>query len=173
LLQPLLKTLDTITEFLCTLFGVALGIVIMLICVDIFIRNLGFGSLPWMVEVTEYVMYAGTFLAGPWVLRQGSHVRVDLLLIALPRAAGRRLEQFTDLLGLIVSLIMLYYGSVVVLDAYRFKMIQFKSLAIPEWMLLMPIVIGCLLLAIEFVLRMARVEGFVQDHYNPADRPTI
>ena len=23
-------------------------------------------------------MYAGTFLAAPWVLRQGSHVRVDM-----------------------------------------------------------------------------------------------
>lgn len=160
-------------EWLCTLFGAALGLIILLICVDIFIRNLKIGSLPWMVEVTEYAMYAGTFLAAPWVLRQGSHVRVDLLLIALPGAAARRLEQFTDLLGLMVSAIMLYYGCVVVLDAYRFHMMQFKSLAIPEWILLMPIVIGCLLLAIEFLLRIARVEGFVQDHYNPADRPTI
>ena len=172
-MRAFIRSIDAVTEWLCTLFGTALGIIILLICVDIFMRNLRVGSLPWMVEVTEYTMYAGTFLAAPWVLRQGSHVRVDLLLIALPRAAARRLEQFTDVLGLIVSSIMLYYGCVVVLDAYRFKMVQFKSLAIPEWILLMPIVIGCTLLAVEFVLRMARVEGFVQDQYNPADRPTI
>jgi hypothetical protein len=39
--------------------------------------------------------------------------------------------------------------------------------------LLLPIVIGCTLLAIEFLLRIFRVEGVVAEKYNPADRPTI
>ena len=121
-------------------------------------------------------------------MRQGSHVRVDLLLISLPKKAAQRLEQTTDVCGFFVSLVMAYYGSVVVLDAYRFKMQQFKSLVVPEWILLLPIVIGCTLLAIEFLLRTFRVEGVVDvgpralvrvdegvvaEKYNPADRPTI
>jgi TRAP-type C4-dicarboxylate transport system permease small subunit len=169
----IIRGLDAIMESLCVAFGLVLGAIIVLICVDIFSRNLSIGSLPWMVEITEYAMYGGTFLAAPWVLRQGSHVRVDLLLISLPKKAAQRLEQTTDVCGFFVSLVMAYYGSVVVLDAYRFKMQQFKSLVVPEWILLLPIVIGCTLLAIEFLLRIFRVEGVVAEKYNPADRPTI
>ena len=160
-------------ESLCVAFGLVLGAIIALICVDILIRNIGIGSLPWMVEITEYAMYGGTFLAAPWVLRQGSHVRVDLLLIALPKAAAQRLEQATDVCGFFVSLVMAYYGAVVVLDAYYLKMQQFKSLQVPEWILLLPIVVGCTLLALEFLVRIFRVEGVVAEKYNPADRPTI
>ena len=60
-------------------------------------------------------MYAGTFLAAPWVLRQGSHVRVDLLLIVAAEAQrAMRLEQFVDLVGLGIALVLLYYGVVAV-----------------------------------------------------------
>src|SRR5262245_30563341 len=156
MMSPILRGLDAVMEFFCAAFGVALGTIIVLICVDIFIRNIGIGSLPWMVEITEYVMYGGTFLAAPWVLRQGSHVRVDLLLISLPKQLAHRLERIMDGCGFVVSLVMAYYAVVVVLDAYRFKMQQFKSLAIPEWALLLPIGIGCALLAVEFLLRIFR-----------------
>lgn len=169
----LLRALDGVLEFLCSLFGVAIGVVVLLICLDIFMRNAGLRSLPWMVEVTEYVLYAGTFLAAPWVLRQGSHVRVDLLLISVPKAVARRIEQLADLCGLIASLVMVYYGTIVMADAYVSKMVQFKALAVPEWILLLPIPIGCSLLALEFLLRMFRVEGIVTDHYDPANRASI
>lgn len=169
----LLRLLDNVLEFLCSLFGIAIGIVVLLICVDIFMRNLGLRSLPWMVEVTEYVMYAGTFLAAPWVLRQGSHVRVDLLLVSVPTAAAKRIEQLADFCALIACLVMAYYGAVVMADAYVSKMVQFKSLAVPEWILLLPIPIGCSLLALEFMLRIFRVEGVVTENYDPASRASI
>ena len=169
----LLRALDNVLEALCALFGIAIGVVVLLICADIFMRNLGLRSLPWMVEVTEYVMYAGTFLAAPWVLRQGSHVRVDLLLISMPKEVAKRIEQLADLCGLIACVVMAYYGTIVAVDAYVSKMVQFKSLSVPEWILLAPIPIGCGLLSVEFLLRIFRVEGVVTDNYDPATRASI
>lgn len=160
-------------EFLCSLFGYALGAIVALICLDILLRNLGVASLPWLIELTEYLMYAGTFLAAPWVLRQGSHVRVDMLLVALPKRYAIRLQQAIDALGLAISAVMAFYGAWAVANAYMTDMFQFKTWTVAEWILLLPIPIGYALLALGFSLRVARLPEFVSDEYKIADRPSI
>jgi TRAP-type C4-dicarboxylate transport system permease small subunit len=159
--------------FLCTLFGLLLGLIIVLICLDVALRNLGLGSLPWLIELSEYILYAGTFLAAPWVLRQGSHVRVDMIFVALPKRLAVRLEQVVDLCGLGISLMLVYYGSAVVADAWRGDMVAYKTWYVPEWLLFLAIPAGALLLSVEFVLRILRVRGVVSDDYNAADRASL
>jgi TRAP-type C4-dicarboxylate transport system permease small subunit len=154
--------LDALMRGFCTLFAVSFGILTLLVCVDIGTRRAGMGSMPWLVEVIEYVMYAGTFLAAPWVLRQGEHVRVDLILTSLPARAAIVLQQVVDGLGLIVSVILLYYGAAVVLDAYATNAIQLKNIAVHTWILMLPIPVAGALLAIEFCLRLFRLRGAVE-----------
>lgn len=168
-----LALFEKLIGFWCTLFGLALGLIIALICLDVALRDLGLGSLPWLIELSEYLMYAGTFLAAPWVLRQGSHVRVDMLFVALPRRLAVRLEQAVDLLGCAISLVLLYYGSAVVADAWRNDMVAYKTWYVPEWLIFLAIPLGALMLAIEFVLRVLRVRGVVKDAYAVTDRATI
>ena len=84
-MRKTLAFFERMLEFFCLLYGLVLGVLIFLMCVDILIRNVRMGSLPWLLELTEYVMYAGAFLAAPWVLRQGYHVRVDAVLTAVPK----------------------------------------------------------------------------------------
>ena len=164
---------ERLLDFFCSLFGVMLGVIVALICLDVALRNLALGSLPWLIELSEYVMYAGTFLAAPWVLRQGNHVRVDMLLVAMPRRLAVRLEQFVDLAGLAISLVLLYYGSAVVSDAWRSNMVAYKTWYVPEWLLYLAIPAGALLLAIEFVLRFLRVKGVVKETYSITDRASL
>jgi TRAP-type C4-dicarboxylate transport system permease small subunit len=168
--RALLKAFERILEFFCTVFALALGALILLMCVDIAIRNLRIGTLPWLLELTEYAMYAGTFLAAPWVLRLGSHVRVDAVLTALPKRHAVRFEQFVDLIGLGISLVLLYYGALAVIDAWSTDLVARKTWDFEEWLLLLPIPLAALLLAVEFVLRILRVRGVVADDYDPAKR---
>jgi TRAP-type C4-dicarboxylate transport system permease small subunit len=137
------------------------------------LRAFGLGSLPWLIELTEYLIYAGTFIAAPWVLRQGGHVRVDILLVSLPKPLASRLEQFVNVLGLCVSIVMTYYGARAVANAYVANMVQFKTWAVAEWILLLPIPISCTLLALEFALRALRVAGHFNDDYTVTDRPSV
>jgi TRAP-type C4-dicarboxylate transport system permease small subunit len=127
--------------------------------------------MPWLVEVIEYLMYGGTFLAAPWVLRQGEHVRVDLVLSSVPKRVAVRLEQIVDALGFLVSIVMSYYGTALLIDAYRANFIQFKNLAVPEWILILPLPVGCAMLAIEFMLRFFRVRGDVEKTVIPIEVP--
>ena len=169
----MLAVFERLLDFFCSLFGVVLGLIVALICLDVALRNLALGSLPWLIELSEYLMYAGTFLAAPWVLRQGNNVRVDMLLVALPRRLAIRLEQLVDLVGLAISLVLLYYGSAVVSDAWRSNMVAYKTWYVPEWLLYLAIPAGALLLAIEFVLRFLRVKGVVKETYSVTDRASL
>lgn len=169
----LLRSHGWILEFFCALFGVVLGVLILLMCVDIAIRDLRIGSIPWLIEVTEYTMYGGTFLAAPWVLRQGSHVRVDIVLTSIGTRAARVLDTILDLMGLGICLVLVIYGIDAVLNAHKGNMIQYKTWDAPEWILLLPIPIGATLLSIEFLLRIFRIGDAAAAAPDPSKRASL
>jgi TRAP-type C4-dicarboxylate transport system permease small subunit len=169
----MLKAFERVLEFFCSIFAVVLGALIFLMCLDIAIRNFRIGSLPWLIELTEYALYAGTFLAAPWVLRLGSHVRVDVVLTSVPKRWAVRLEQFVDLVGHGISLVLVYYGALAVWDAWSSNLVARKTWDFEEWLLLVPIPVSGVLLAVEFVLRVARVKGVVSGEHDPAKRASI
>jgi TRAP-type C4-dicarboxylate transport system permease small subunit len=171
--EQLARAVDGIADLLCNLFAIALGLIILAVGADILLRNLGLTSFPWTIEVTEYVLYAGTFLAAPRVLRNAGHVRVEILLDAVPRRWARILDMVADLLGFGISAVLLWYGAVTALDAYRSGMIQFKNLIVPEWILLTPIPVGCALLCIEFLLRLGGLRRRLGPETAPALKPSI
>jgi TRAP-type C4-dicarboxylate transport system permease small subunit len=129
----------------------------LIIGADVIGRNAGWGGLAWSSEVSEDFLYLLTLLAAPWLLRQGQHIRVDILLRALPPRVGWLLEWLGDLLGLACALYFVWYGSGVLAASYRSGAISIKTLVTPEWWLLVPLPVAFLLLAMEFVFRMQRL----------------
>ena len=93
-----------------TLAGLIIALLAVLVSTDVLIRNLGIGNFPWLLEISEYALFVATFLAAPWVLRQGAHVRVDLLVTSLPKRIARPFELAVDLIGIAICLTLLYYG---------------------------------------------------------------
>ena len=57
-----------------------LGVLALLVTGDVLARNLGLGTLPWIIEVSEYSLPLATFLVAPWLLHRNEHVRLDVLL---------------------------------------------------------------------------------------------
>lgn len=157
----------------CSAFAVTFGVLTLMVCIDIVLRKFAIASMPWLVELIEYVMYGGTFLAAPWVLRQGEYVRVDLILSTVPKKIAIRLEQLIDALGCLVSVLMCLYGIALLVDAYRSNFIEFRNLAVPEWLLILPLCVGCAMLAIEFALRFFRVRGDVEKMVIPIEVPGV
>src|SRR5712691_8394268 len=64
----------------------------LMICADVLLRNVrlipGVNGLAWSNEVSEGTLYLVTMLTAPWLLRQGRHIRVDVLLRVVPRKLG-------------------------------------------------------------------------------------
>ena len=132
-------------------------IMTLLIGADVGLRNAGLGGVAWSNEASEYMLYLITLLSAPWLLRQGKHIRIDIVLRALPPRIGWGLEWVGDLLGLLCSLYFVWYGIKVLVASYVAGSISIKTLIIPEWWLLAPMPLAFIAVSIEFVFRMHRL----------------
>jgi TRAP-type transport system small permease protein len=124
---------------------------------DVLFRNLGTRGLPWSAELSEDILYLVTLLTAPWLLRQGQHIRVDIVLRVLPRKLAWTLEWVGDVLGFACCLYFVVYGMRVALESYRSGAVSIKTLVTPEWWLLAPLPVAFALVAIEFLFRMHRL----------------
>ncbi len=141
--------------------GVGLGVLAVLITVDVVIRNAGIGNFPWLLEVSEYVLFAATFLAAPWVLRESAHVSVDVLLTGLRPGPRRTLGMVANALGVGISGIVTWYALRVTSDAFERGDLIFKELVVPEWPFLAVVAVAGGLLVAEFALKLLRQEDAV------------
>jgi TRAP-type C4-dicarboxylate transport system permease small subunit len=133
-----------------------LGMVIM-VTADIVLRNLTRSGFPWANEISEYALYIITLLTAPWLLRRGQHVRIDLVLTAMPKRIAWLMEMTGDVMGFIVCLVMMRYGIKMTVDSAMLGSITIKNLVFPEWWLLWPLPVCFALLAAEFVFRFDRL----------------
>lgn len=138
-----------------------LGAMMLFICADVLLRNVaivpGLRGLEWSNEVSETLLYLITLLAAPWLLRQGQHIRVDLLLRAIPKRTAWYLEIVADLLALLCCLALILYSAKAALASYRAGSLLIKTLVTPEWWSLAPLPVAFTLLAIEVMFRMHRL----------------
>ncbi|MSP89719.1 MAG: TRAP transporter small permease [Alphaproteobacteria bacterium] len=131
-----------------------LGVVAVLVSFDVVVRNIGLGTFPWIVEVSEYSLPLATFLIAPWLLHRGEHVRIDMVLTALPGPLARLVARAADLLGLAISAVFLFYGIRVIRDSMGLDSLVIKTMVFPEWWLFLPVPFCFALLAIEFARRL-------------------
>lgn len=138
------------------LFGMML-----VICADVLLRNVrivpGMHGVSWANEVTEYALYFITLLTAPWLLRQGLHIRVDVLLRVIPARLAWVCEWAVDVIALVCCCVIAWYGVKAVLSSHAISGMVVKVLSIPEWWLLAPLPATFGLLAIEVVFRMQRL----------------
>ncbi|MGE8587806.1 MAG: TRAP transporter small permease [Alcaligenes sp.] len=130
------------------------GLMSLLVCADVVLRNLGYDVLSTSVEITEYMLIIATFVAAPWVLYLGGHIRIDVLFNTLPQGAQRALDLVSNLLGLAVSAVLAWQCAAVALDAHEQGAMVFKALVFPEWWLNLPLLFGAAMLALEFLRRL-------------------
>ncbi len=133
--------------------GWAFGLAAALICADIGVRYFGLGALPWVIELTEYLMFGAAFLGAPWVLKHNGHVSLDILATKLPPGAARSVETLAWGFGLAASLAMLVYGAAASFSAWQDNMVTVKTWSYEEWLLLLPIPVAGFLMAIDFASR--------------------
>jgi TRAP-type C4-dicarboxylate transport system permease small subunit len=132
-----------------------------MICADVLLRNVrlipGVYGIAWSNEVSEAMLYLVTMLTAPWLLRQGQHIRVDIVLRAVPPRLGWIFEWISDALGLVCCLVIAWYGVRAVYASFTSGAMSIKTLVTPEWWLLAPLPVAFLLLAIEMGFRMRRL----------------
>src|SRR5262245_40540690 len=113
-------------DALAFLAALTLLAMVVIVTADILMRNLMRSGISWSNEVTEYALYLITLLVAPWLLRRGQHVRLDIVLTIVPPRVAWLMEAVGDLLGFLVSLVLVRYGVDMTLDSARLGAITIK-----------------------------------------------
>ncbi|MEX0922137.1 MAG: TRAP transporter small permease [Rhodovibrionaceae bacterium] len=160
----LLALYDRLLEAMAVLAAAILVVDALLITADVAARNLALGfGIPGVIELTEYGLYLVTVLAAPWALRLGAHVAVEIVVDALPETAARSAEKLSNLVGLGVSLALLYAGSLATWKSFDGGRLVYKTFIFPEWWLLIALPFCALILAIEFIARLGGIRAAPRD----------
>lgn len=134
-----------------------------MICADVLLRNVPLipelRGLAWSTEVSESLLYVITLLAAPWLLRQGQHIRVDILLRGVPPRVAWYCEWAADVLALACCIVMAYYGLTSTIVSYKSGYMTIKTLITPDWWMLSVLPAAFVLLSIELLFRMRRLHA--------------
>lgn len=150
-----------------SLLGCAILLAMMFIIVaDVALRNLAIPGLPqglaWSNEISELMLYLITMCVAPWLLRQGQHIRVDIMLQAIPPQLAWYLEWIGDVIGFACCVAIAWFGAQAAWSSYVSGAVNIKTLVTPEWWALAPLPFVFVLLAIEMIFRMIRLQRGVR-----------
>ncbi|MDG2034393.1 MAG: TRAP transporter small permease subunit [Rhodospirillales bacterium] len=147
------------THICAALVAVSIALMTFLIPLNLFMVKAQLGGIWWLFEGVEYVLYMGVFIGAPWVLQKNAHVKVDVLLVNLPKNAAVKLERFIDFLGLVICGLLCFYGMRATHIEWIDGTLPDKDLRIANWLVLSVFALSFAMLTIEFLLRMRRAKS--------------
>lgn len=160
------RAYDALISGLAVASGAIFGLMAFFIGADVLARNLTGAGLAWVIELMEYAMYAATVFAAPWVLREGSHVSVDVITANLPERARHTVNVLVCFVGSVICFVICYYSTIATWRAYERGSQIYKTFTIPEWTVSVFVPFGMLLVAIEFLRLMRRdIRALAKIHY--------
>jgi len=157
-LRPILDRLYLASGVLASLF---LIMILVLITAQMFARW-GGAIITGAPDYTGYCMAAASFLALPYALNRGAHIRVSLLLGVLGRY--RRIgEIWCFAVGSYLSVFFAYYAIKSTHESWRFNDVSQGQDASPIWIPQVAMCIGTVILAISFIDHLMSLL-FIGDH---------
>ena len=129
-----------------------LGVIVMilLIFLQVVMRFVFNSSLPWSEEAARYLFIWQVWLAVPFAVVKGRHIRLEIL----PDMVGPRGKLVLDLIFFVVSAIFFAYlgwSSISVVEGIE-KMNQLTPvMQIPKWLCYLSVPVGCFLAVVRFI----------------------
>lgn len=133
------------------------------ICVDVIVRNLGFQSSAHLFTFTEYALLMVPCLGAPWLVREKGHVYVEILLMSVGERLRRGMTFAVGLGCVLVCGLIAWYGFDVTWTNYVRSDVDVRSMDMPRWMVVIFIPIGFLMMGIEFLRLLIKGESVLGD----------
>jgi TRAP-type C4-dicarboxylate transport system permease small subunit len=131
-----------------------LSLIILSVCLEIIMRYFLNRPLIWVVEMTEYGLLYVSFCGAAWLLRQGGHVQVDVVVNLMNQRWRQRCAVFSSAMGLIVSLVLTVFGSIVTYDQLVRGIYKPTVLEFPTGIVLAAVPLGSFFLSVRFLILM-------------------
>jgi TRAP-type C4-dicarboxylate transport system permease small subunit len=146
---------DALAQVEDAIAGILLAIVLGIVTYELTIRGLFGHSNLWTDELSRVILIAMVYFAAIGVTREGSHVRVELLVDLAPPGLRSALEKLSDLACLAFSLCATWYGIAYVRESMRFGISFVHSyLPFPLWVAQLVVPISFALISFRLILRL-------------------
>src|SRR5256885_12515585 len=141
--------------------GFLMAAMMVVIFVDVVLRNLGYQSSAHFFTFTEYALLAVPCLGEPWLVREKGHIYVEIVFMYLGARQRVALRYLIGALCVIVCAVLAWYGSLVTIGDFMQNEKDVRSLDMPRWMVVGFIPLSFAMMGIEFLRFVARREDFL------------
>jgi C4-dicarboxylate transporter DctQ subunit len=142
---------DKIFDNMMWLSSALFAFAMLAVCVEVLTRYFFNRPIAWVLEICEYILLYMTFLVAAWVLREKSHIRVDILLNRLNTRVQAFINMITSLISAIVCFTVVYFSALLTWDYFIRHVPSMEYLKLPAFLVIMIIPFGSFLLGIQFV----------------------
>lgn len=153
----LLRAIDLACAAGAGLAAIAAGLLALLLIAEVVLTSFFATSQPYVIEYAIFLQAAVLLAGSGWALRQGAHIRVSVLLAALPEAARRVL----DLAGTAFALGILGFAAWALVQQWLRTVDlgsrSFYPMQTPLWIPQGVVTLGVCLLVLAFAARLARL----------------
>jgi len=155
------KVYDALLYGMAIAAGFLLAAMMVVICLDVALRNLGYQSSAHFFTFTEYALLAVPCLGAPWLVREKGHIYVEILLMTLQPRPRKVLTCVIGGVCIAVCAILAWYGFEVTLRDFLDNEKDVRSLDMPRWMVVGFIPLSFAMMGIEFLRFLVRRENFL------------
>lgn len=106
-------------------------------------------TVPSLNEIAGFLFVGATFLALASTLRQADHIRVSMLIKAVPPGVRRLLETVVLAIGTVIAAYAAYHAVLQVVDSIQFNTVSFGVVRIALWIPQSALAAGLIVFAIS------------------------
>jgi TRAP-type C4-dicarboxylate transport system permease small subunit len=142
-----MKLIDPLIKAAGAAAALALALIGAIIIAQIIARLVG-QQVPAADDFAAWAMAASAFLALPYAMRHGDHIRVTLILQRLPARLQRGVETLATALGFALAAWAAWHAALFVHGSWQYDEVAQGQLRVPLWLpqLCMPVGLGLLAL---------------------------
>ena len=160
-MKQVVKVYDAVIYGMAGLAAFLMAAMMIVICLDVVLRNLGYQSSAHFFTFTEYALLMVPCMGAPWLVREKGHIYVEILLMSLAPRARSWMTVAIGLACIALCLVLAWYGFGITLQNFLQAEKDVRSLDMPRWMIVMWIPLSFFLMAVEFARFLWRRENFL------------
>src|SRR5260370_14904187 len=132
-LTPIVRAYDAVLYGRAWAAGFLMAAMMVVIFVDVVLRNLGYQSSAHFFTFTEYALLAVPCLGAPWLVREKGHIYVEIIFMYLGARQQVVVRYLIGALCILVCAVLAWYGSLVTARAFMQYAEYSRSSAMPPW----------------------------------------
>ncbi|MFD1706236.1 TRAP transporter small permease [Siminovitchia sediminis] len=151
MVKKLSRYLDVSENFFAFIAALLILFITISIILEVVFRLFFNISFSWVHELSEYTLLYLPFLTAAWLLRYNDHIVIDLIEPILSPRVKYVLDIIIILIGIFVSVILVWFGFITVADYFSSGLRSQTTLKIPKGYIAIIIPLGSVLLLFEFI----------------------